>query len=575
MFGRQSRAIGGGSPAASTNDDKFRALDQALATIEFAMDGTILGANQNFLTLMAYEAAEIRGQHHSIFVEPQEATTEAYRQFWQTLRDGQFQSAEYRRIARDGREVWIQASYNPIRNRRGRLVSVVKIASDVTAQKLRNAAFEGEIAAINKSQAVIHFAMDGTVIDANPAFLSAMSYHLDEVRGRHHRMFVAAETANSADYEAFWQALRAGTYQQGEFKRLARDGREVWIQASYNPIFDMNGRPFKVVKYASDVTAQKLAAAETQGQSDAISRAQAVIQFDLDGQVLDANAKFCEAVGYSLDEIRGQHHSMFVEPAFAQSREYQEFWQRLRAGEIITAIFERVGRGGRRVSIQASYNPILDLNGKPYKIVKYATDVTRNMQARARAVSATQETLSNVQAVAAAAEEMSGSITSIAETMARSKAAVDQIHAQAQSADDAQARLRTAAGSMDGVVQAVSRIAEQINLLALNASIEAARAGSAGKGFAVVASEVKSLATQAQAATGRISGEIAGMQTVSKEVGQALLSIGSGVAAVQAFVTAATASVEEQRAATREISGSMQHAASDVGLIGEGLSAWA
>ena len=575
MFGRRPRVIGGASPIASTSGDKYHALDQSLGTIEFTMDGTILDANPNFLALMGYEAAEIRGQHHSIFVDPHEATTEAYRMFWQSLRDGRFQSAEYRRIARDGREVWIQASYNPVRDRRGHLVSVVKVASDVTAQKLRNADVEGQIDAINKSQAVIHFALDGTVLDANPAFLSAMGYHLNEVRGQHHRMFVDAGTANSADYAAFWQVLRSGAYRQGEFKRVARDGREVWIQASYNPILDMSGQPFKVVKYASDVTAQKLAAAEAQGQSEAISRAQAVIQFDLDGHVLDANANFCAAVGYDLDEIRGQHHSMFVESAFAQSQEYREFWQRLRAGEIIAAIFERVGRGGRRVSIQATYNPILDLNGKPYKIVKYATDVTRNMQARARAVAATQETLGNVQAVAAAAEEMSGSIASIAETMTRSMAAVDQIHVQAQSADAAQVRLRAAAGSMDGVVQAVSRIAEQINLLALNATIEAARAGAAGRGFAVVASEVKSLAAQAQAATGRISGEIAGMQAVSEEVGKTLVSIGSGVASVQAFVTAATASVEEQRAATREISGSMQQAASDVGLIRDGLSAWA
>jgi methyl-accepting chemotaxis protein len=575
MFGLRTQFIGRAMPATSTSEDKIRALGQTLATIEFAMDGTILDANPNFLTIVDCGAAEIRGQHHSVLIDAQEATSETYRLFWQALREGQPRKVEHRRVNGNGREVWLQASYNPIRDRHGRLISVFTLAYDVTTQKLHDADFAGQIAAINKSQAVIHFALDGTVLDANPTFLHAMGYNLDEVQGRHHRMFVDATTANSDEYAAFWRALRAGEFQQGDFRRITRGGKEVWLQASYNPILDMSGRPFKVVKYATEVTAQKLEAAEAHGQSEAISRAQAVIQFDLDGHVLDANTNFCEAMGYGLDEIRGKHHSTFVEPAYAQSREYQIFWERLRAGETIAAIFERVGRGGRRVSIQATYNPVLDLNGKPYKIVKYAIDVTRNMQARARAVSATQETRGNVQAVAAAAEEMNGSITSIAETMTRSKSAVDQIHAQAQSAAAAQARLQAAAGSMDGVVQAVSRIAEQINLLALNATIEAARAGSAGRGFAVVANEVKCLAAQAQTATGQISGEIFSMQKVSVEVGQALLSIGVGVDSVQAFVTAATASMEEQRAATREISGSMQQAAKDVGLIGEGLEAWA
>ena len=181
----------------------------------------------------------------------------------------------------------------------------------------------------------------------------------------------------------------------------------------------------------------------------------------------------------------------------------------------------------------------------------------------------------HIQAVAAAAEEMSGSIADIAQTMARSKTAVDQIHEQAQYADAFQARLLGAARSMDGVVQTVSKIAEQINLLALNATIEAVRAGEAGRGFNIVASEVKNLATQAQNATNRISQEIANMQTVSEEVGRTLISIGAGVSAVQEFVTAATASIEQQRAATQEISGSMQRAASDVSMIGDGLAAWA
>ncbi|GJE44538.1 Biofilm dispersion protein BdlA [Methylobacterium soli] len=316
-------------------------------------------------------------------------------------------------------------------------------------------------------------------------------------------------------------------------------------------------------------------AADHGSQFEAINRSQAIIQFDLNGHVLDANEHFCNAMGYRLSEIRGRHHRMFVDPAYAAGKAYNEFWQRLRRGEFFSAIFERVGRNGRRVSIQASYNPILDLNGRPFKVVKYATDVSRNMEARARAVGATAQTLSNVQSVAAAAERMSVTVSEIAGVMVRSKDAVDGIHGKAHIADQAQIRLRAAAQSMDGVVQAITKIAEQINLLALNATIEAVRAGEAGKGFAIVANEVKSLANQATSATARILVEITGMQEVSDDVANTLSSITSGVAAVQEFVTQATNSIEEQSAVTRDISVSMQAAAIDVRSIGEGLSAWA
>jgi methyl-accepting chemotaxis protein len=557
------------------SEARLLSLDRSLATIEFAMDGTVLDANANFLALMGYEIGEVRGKHHRMFVDPVNAESEAYKVFWQDLRQGRFQSAEYKRIGRGGREVWIQATYNPILDRHGRPLRIVKFATDVTAEKLRNADFRGQVEAINKSQAVAHFAMDGTFLDVNDVFLKLFGYEQAEVLGQNHRMFVDPNVAEGEDYTAFWQKLRTGEYRQGEFKRVAKGQREVWIQASYNPILDMDGRPFKVVKFASDVTEAKMRAADHGSQFEAINRSQAVIQFDLDGHVLDANEHFCNAMGYRLSEIRGRHHRMFVDPAYAAGKAYDEFWQRLRRGEFFSAIFERVGRNGRRVSIQASYNPILDLNGRPFKVVKYATDVSRNMEARARAVGATAQTLSNVQSVAAAAERMSVTVSEIAGVMVRSKDAVDGIHGKAHIADQAQIRLRVAAQSMDGVVQAITKIAEQINLLALNATIEAVRAGEAGKGFAIVANEVKSLANQATSATARILVEITGMQEVSDDVANTLSSITAGVAAVQEFVTQATSSIGEQSAATRDISVSMQAAAIDVRSIGEGLSAWA
>ena len=236
--------------------------------------------------------------------------------------------------------------------------------------------YAGQVAAIRKSQAVIEFGMDGTVLDANDNFLKALGYTLDEVKGRHHSMFVDEAYRQSSDYKEFWARLNRGEYQAAEYKRLGKGGKEVWIQASYNPILDRDGKPFKVVKFATDMTEQKLRNADYTGQIAAIRKSQAVIAFDMNGIVLDANHQFLNALGYALEEIKGRHHSMFVDEAFRQSSEYKEFWAALNRGEYQAAEYKRLGKGGKEVWIQASYNPILDLNGKPFKVVKYATDIT-------------------------------------------------------------------------------------------------------------------------------------------------------------------------------------------------------
>jgi methyl-accepting chemotaxis protein len=230
--------------------------------------------------------------------------------------------------------------------------------------------------AISKSQAMIEFSLDGIILTANENFLAAMGYTLSEIEGQHHRMFVEPAHAQSAEYAEFWRRLGRGEFDRAEYKRLGKGGREVWIQASYNPVFDRRGKPFKVVKIAADVTAQKTANADAQSQLQAIGRAQAVIEFNLDGTIITANENFCAAMGYGLDEIKGRHHRMFVDQAYAQSAEYQQFWDKLRRGESMAAEYKRYGKGGKEVWIQASYNPIFDLNGKPYKVVKYATDAT-------------------------------------------------------------------------------------------------------------------------------------------------------------------------------------------------------
>ncbi len=367
--------------AAAVATGLLAAVHSGYAYIEFDPAGHVLKASPNFCRLMGYEEAELMGRHHSLFVEPAFAQGAAYRDFWAALNAGHAQTDVFKRIAKGGREVWIQGSYAPVKDSTGRIEKVVKIAADVTATKLEAAEWSGQVQAIGKSQAVIEFSLDGRVLHANDNFLDALGYTLAEVKGQHHGMFVDPVDRAGAAYRLFWDKLGRGEFDAGQYKRIAKGGREVWIQASYNPILDLAGKPMKVVKYATDITASRLQAADFSGQLTAIGKAQAVIEFSLDGKVLTANDNFLTTLGYTLAEVQGQHHSLFVDPAERASPAYRQFWERLARGEYDAGRYRRLAKGAREVWIQASYNPILDLNGKPFKVVKYATDITEQVRA--------------------------------------------------------------------------------------------------------------------------------------------------------------------------------------------------
>jgi methyl-accepting chemotaxis protein len=272
---------------------------------------------------------------------------------------------------------------------------------DALRERREAAEAKAKLTALDRTQAVIEFSLDGRIITANDNFLRAMGYSLGEIQGQHHSMFVDPTYRESPEYRSFWDRLGRGEYDTGEYKRLGKGGKEIWIQASYNPIMGEDGRPVKVIKYATDVTAQKLRNADFEGQMAAVSKAQAVIEFTLDGKIMTANDNFLKAMGYSLVEIKGQHHSMFVEPSYRDSFEYRQFWDRLGRGEYDTGQYKRLGKGGREIWIQASYNPILDMNGKPFKVVKYATDVTADVVANQMLRQAVEQ----AQAVTAAAAQ--------------------------------------------------------------------------------------------------------------------------------------------------------------------------
>ncbi|WP_430389294.1 methyl-accepting chemotaxis protein [Dyella sp. 20L07] len=234
--------------------------------------------------------------------------------------------------------------------------------------------------ALNRVQAVIEFDLKGHVLHANDNFLNALGYKLEDIRGQHHRMFCEPAYAASAAYKKFWEKLGSGIHDQGEYKRIAGDGREIWINASYNPVFDSSGKPYKVIKFATDVTAMRQQNAEYEGKVNAIDKAQAVIEFDLDGHVLVANENFLKALGYQLDEVKGQHHRMFCEESHTASQAYADFWAKLNRGEYDAGRYKRVGKSGKVIWIQATYNPIFDGNGRLYKVVKFATDVTAQVE---------------------------------------------------------------------------------------------------------------------------------------------------------------------------------------------------
>jgi methyl-accepting chemotaxis protein len=554
MFGRKSRGDA---------DAQLAAIGRSQAMIEFNLDGTIITANKNFLDALGYRLDEIQGKHHSMFVPADQRDNAEYKAFWAALNRGEYQAREFKRIAKGGREVWIEASYNPVLDGNGKAVMVAKIATDITEKKVRSMTDASKIAAISRAQAVIEFKLDGTIVSANENFCKALGYSLAEIQGKHHSLFVAEADRSGTAYREFWAALNRGDYQAGEFKRIGKGGREVWILASYNPLLDENGKPYGVVKFATDVTAEKLKTADLAGQIAAIDKAQAVIEFNMDGTIITANANFLGALGYSLAEIKGKHHSMFVEPSERDSSGYREFWAALNRGQYQAAEYKRIGKGGKEVYIQASYNPILDLNGKPFKVVKYATDTTKQVLVRM----GNERVRGMMESVAAGSEELNASVREISEAMTKSRetamSAVDQV-----AAADAQAqRLTEAAQAMSGIVEMINSITGQINLLALNATIESARAGEAGRGFAVVASEVKSLANQAKQATDKIGQEIGSLNGISGDVVSALGSIKQAINNVSEYVTSTAAAVEEQSTVTNEMSTSMQRAAAEAAAI--------
>ena len=396
----------------SRSDALFAAISKVQAIIWFRPDGTIQDANENFLKATGYTLAEITGKHHRIFVSAVEADAPEYRKFWERLGKGEEIVDTFARKAKDGRMIWLEASYNPLRGPDGAVTGVVKFATDVTASVTAALEAEGVRATIERSQAVIEFDARGNILNANENFLNCTGYTLAEIRGRHHAMFMPAGQASTPEYSAFWDALRAGGFHSGEFCRVDSRGKLIWLQATYNGIRGLDGKVSKIIKFAIDRTAAKQAELDIVGKMTALDRSQAIIEFTPDGRVLAANRNFLDTVGYRIEDILGQRHAMFMPEGEADEDSYKSLWSDLRAGKARQAEFRRLGKDGREIWILASYNPIFDADGAVSKIVKFATDITPRKQGM-RAIGLALDRLASGDLTARITETLDGELETI------------------------------------------------------------------------------------------------------------------------------------------------------------------
>lgn len=574
-----------GSDEVSNLKSMVEAISRSQAVIEFNLDGTIITANDNFLSVLGYSLADIKGKHHQMFCENSFVQSPDYRLFWEKLNRGEFQCGEYKRIGRGGKEVWIIASYNPVLGDDGKPYKVVKFATDVTASKVE---LNARTMIMNMTSIVSESDLKGDILSVNDKFCEVSKYSKEELLGKPHNTTRHPDMPKEV-FKQLWSTIGHGKPFRGIIKNRAKDGTPYYVDAVIAPIMGDNGKPKKYLGVRYDITEAEIERQNMRGIFSAINSSYAYIEFDTTGNVLSANKNFQDVMGYSADELKSKHHRAFCEQEYANSNEYSNFWPDLKSGKSKSGIFRRVTRAGKVLWLQAVYAPVMDETGRVAKVVKIATDVTeqQNMiksveetaaalsaaateltatatqmtgtadktsQESKTAAAAAEEVATGVQTVATNVEEMVASIKEIARSTNESSQMSKMTLAKAQESNATIVKLGASSQEIGDVIKVISSIAQQTNLLALNATIEAARAGEAGKGFAVVANEVKELAKQTAKATNDITNKIGAIQGDAQSAVEAIGGISAAVEKLNGIAGVIAAAVEEQTATTNEIS---------------------
>lgn len=549
----------------------LQALSRSQAMFECLPDGTICTVNETFLKLFGYAEKELLGQNHTVLVEPEYRDSTAYAAFWSKLCGGTFEAGRFKRRGKDGQEIWVRANYNPVLDSSRRLLKIVVYASDIRPQVLREADLDGQIKAISQAQAVIEYELDGTIRSVNANAATLFGYSAAELKGQKHELLVPPQRRSSAEYKEFWDKLRGGQHDAGQYERLAKDGKSRWIQGTYNPITDVNGRPFKIIEYASDITSQVKLSLQLRS---AVEQTQAAVKAALHGDLsvripMEGKTGLLEALCRGTNDLLGTVSGLVDEVHAVVERA---------KGHDLTARIEIAGKAGAFESLSVGVNSVIEqlmrvverIQSAVHKVrvgTQEIADGNSNLSKR------TEEQAASLEQTASSMEQMTSTVRQTAENAGEANNLALAAKSQAESGGQV---VRAAVASMNAIniasrkiadiIGVIDEIAFQTNLLALNAAVEAARAGDQGRGFAVVATEVRNLAgrsaTAAKEIKALIHDSVSKVDEGSKLVdrsGIVLEGIVSAVQKVTDIVAEIAAACREQSAGIEQVNRAVMH----------------